>query len=379
MTPYRRTGSRCWWLTVTTRNKSYVRLTSGTHDRAVADDMELMLRSLSRRGSRDWDLIDALLERRVSVPKLYDHWRAGDLDVLRAELDDVDLAPEIKAWEERVSRELKPETVRKYVAQVARIFPRSEKGEWEEVMRSTVSRAWLRKQLAAVPGSNTNRLRHHAAWRSLFGDLTKADLFETNPMDGVTPPPPDESRTPHIEQLGDVIRLVNAMPEGMHRALAALREGSGMEHDAWARFRRSDVVDEEHRIVWAHGEKNKYRDRQVEVDEWAWKIVWPWIKAQALLPDALVFGVTHRQHLDAHTEACEALREKGVRIPEKYTPHACRHTFAIRHLKEGREEWWVANNLGHGDTTEVRRLYGKFRPKPMDLIRAQKRRREKSS
>lgn len=334
-----------------------------------------MVSSLSRRGSRDWDLIDALCDGRLALGELYDHWRNDDLDTVRARLNDVDLAPYIDAWDEALAGRLKPRTVSRYRQCVRFLFPCDGNGVRLPALRSGVTKGWLKERLGQVPQGASNPSKYFAAWRSLFADLVEADVFERSPLDDLTVPALPQSTVPHIDTLDDTVRLVNAMPEGVHRAIAALREGAAMEYDAWSRLRRRDVVDPDHRIVWAHGQKNQFRDRQVEVDGWAWSIFWSYVQSGGFLPDALLFeGITYEAHRQEHAAACRALQEVGVSIPVGYTPHAARHTFAVRHIKEGREEWWVANNLGHGDTNMVRKVYGKFRPKATDLVRAQKRR-----
>jgi hypothetical protein len=62
-----------------------------------------------------------------------------------------------------------------------------------------------------------------------------------------------------------------------------------------------------------------------------------------------------------------------VNIPADYKPHNCRNSFAVRGMKEGRDPVLLASNLGHADTTELLRLYGKFRPAITDLVRADQR------
>lgn len=374
MTPYRRRGSRCWWVTLTDRAGEYRRLTSGTHDRATADDMETCLKSISRRGSRDWDLVEALVAKQITLPELYDYWKAGMLDTLRAKLSDVDLAPLVDQWEADARRTLKAETARKYIGQVLWLCPRGAHGIRQPVLRSSLTSAALSRKLAQVRASNTNRRRHGQAWIHLCKFLKERGAFERSPMLDVTLPPSNKVNRQRIDRFRDVLRYVEAMPAGVHRALAAVREGAGLEISAALAMRRSDIVDEENRIVWAHGDKNEHRDRQVIIERWAWKKFASYVKAGGFLPDALLFPVTDEQHRDVHNETCAELRARGFDIPNRYTPHCCRNTFAVRNIKRGVDLWVVANNLGHADTTTVQKLYGKFRPKLADLVRVQRER-----
>jgi integrase len=159
-----------------------------------------------------------------------------------------------------------------------------------------------------------------------------------------------------------VIRFVNHVKAGPHRAAAALREGAGVELQAMLATRKRDIVDVENRIIWAHGEKNEFRDRQVVVDEWAWKILMAYVKANPMLEDAPLFpGVTERSHRAEVVRVRDELRAQGVNIPANYKPHNCRNTFAVRGMREGRDPILLANNLGHSDTSEVTRRYGAHR------------------
>lgn len=379
MTPYLKENSKCWMLTITTREQTYVRRSSGTHDRATADNMQDMLDSLSRRGSRDWDIVDAILEnrkigaRRLSVAIVYDYYIRRDLEGLRARLADVDLAGDVDAWEKEIRRTLAKESTRKYVAQVAVLFPKDEDGKRLPALRSTISRRSLKEKLAKVSGGNTNRARHGAAWNSVFDYLTELQHFERSPMRDVSVPSSDESDEPHIDDLSDVLALVNAMPQGAHRAMAAFREGAGIEIQAALATRSSDIVDVKERIMWAHGRKNKYRDRQVIVDEWAFRIIQRYVDENHFLPGARLFPVTEKDHRTEHNAAVKALIIAGRAIPEGYSLHNCRNTFYIRGLREGREPQLLSNNLGHGTTTEGLRRYGKYRMTVVDIVRANRR------
>jgi integrase len=371
---YRKKNSKCWMLTVTTRGNAYVRRSSGTHDKPTADGMQEMLNLFSRRGSRDWDLVDAIAFGKLKAALAYDYYVRQDLEGLRAILADVNLAGDVDAWEKEIKRQLAKESARKYTGQVAVLFPKDEEGKRLPAMRSTFTKAYLKRKLALVGGGNTNRARHGVAWNSVFDHLTELDHFERSPMRDVTVPASDDTDEPHIDELADVLALVNAMPAGAHRAMAAFREGAGVEMQAALATRSGDVVDVTERIMWAHGEKNKYRDRQVIVDEWAFKIIQSYIAGNSFMPGARLFPVTEKSHRTEHNLAVKALRARGrVGIPDGYTLHNCRHTFYIRGLREGREPQLLSNNLGHATVVEGLRRYGKYRMTVVDIIRSNKR------
>ena len=383
MTPFLKKSSKCWFVTVTSQEKTYHRLSSGTRDFDVAVDMQDMLNALSRRGSRQWWIIDAILDRTVKIERVFDFY-PDRLEELRAELSDTDLAPAIDAWDEGLddrvkSGDLAASTVVHYRRQVAWLFPKAENDDDEEgarlpVLKSTLTKAWLAAKLKDVGGSATSKRRHAAAWNSCFTAMVDAGTLERNPMDDVKVPKNNKTKPPHIERLDDVIRFVNTVEAGPHRAAAAFREGAGIELQAMLNTRRRDIVDEKNRVMWAHGEKNDDRDRQVIVDEWAFTIIMAYVRSAGLHQDALLFpGVTERNHRAEVYRVRDVLRAQGVNIPANYKPHNCRNTFAVRGLKAGRDPGLLASNLGHVDQAMLLKKYGKHRPAITDLIRADSR------
>lgn len=380
MTPFRKKTSRCWFLTITTKERTHVRRSSGTHDFDTAQAMQDMLTALSRRGSRSWDVIDAIVDGAVTVAHVFDHW-PDRMDALRRELADVDLATKVDEWDRNLttreqSGDLAPATVKHYRRQVDWLFPKVD-GKRSPVRQSTLTPGFFKAKLAEVPGSNTNKRRHAAGWNSLLSYLVESGSLTSNPLDAVTLPKNNKAERPRIERLEDVIRFVTTMEAGPHRAAAAMREGAGVELQAMVNTRRRDIVDEANRVIWAHGEKNEHRDRQVVVDEWAWAILMAYVRATPMHPDAKLFpGVTEKSHRARVYKVRNALRKVGVAIPANYRPHHCRNTYAVRSLRAGKDPVLIANNLGHADTSELLRLYGKHRPAITDLVRADQRKQK---
>lgn len=379
MTPFRKKTSKCWFVTVTSKERTYHRLSSGTRDLDVATEMQDMLTALSRRGSRAWDLIDAILDRTLKIERVFDYY-PDRLDELRTEVSDTDLAPAIDAWEEELAARVKAKTLAEstavhYRRQVAWLFPKDEDDTRLPVRRSVITKkGYLKGKLKDVGGSGTSKRRYAAAWSSCFTSLVEDGVLERNPLEEVTLPKNNKVTSPHIERLDDVIRFVNTVALGAQRAAAAFREGAGVELQAMLNTRRRDIVDVEHRVIWAHGEKNDARDRQVIVDKWAFPIIMEWVKSAGLHQDAPLFpGVTEDNHRAEVYRVRDALRSQGVNIPANYKPHNCRNTFYVRGLKEGRDPVLLSNNLGHGDTSTGIKKYGKHRPAITDLVRADQR------
>ena len=87
---------------------------------------------------------------------------------------------------------------------------------------------------------------------------------------------------------------------------------------------------------------------------------------RGLLPGAPLFTVPQTTYNRAHRATAAALRAAGVAIPEKYTPHNGRHSFAVRKRRAGWPDWKIAAHLGN-TPQEVARTYGRFLPTRDDM------------
>lgn len=95
---FRRPGRKPWTISIPTPGGT-MRKSTGTTDKATARAIERALQDLATR--RVWQLLNAVLENRLSVGELYDASRMQTLEQLRARLDDVDLEPQVAVWLER--------------------------------------------------------------------------------------------------------------------------------------------------------------------------------------------------------------------------------------------------------------------------------------
>ena len=371
---YKRKGSSRYQITVPTRKQGeYIHLSTGTRDEATAEAMAAMWTILGAQGKRQWDLIDAVLERRLKLSRLYDHYIGGTLEQLRKELDDVDLAPEVEKWRATVAQRHRGESIRKYPRWSEALFPLDEKGKVKPALRSVVADpVHISGVLEQLPGGNTNRRRHHEVFTAVFAYLKGKRLVAQNPMAEVGKALKKKREQPHLARLEDALRLVHSMPDARTRAMAALAEGGGLEWQALRAMRPIDVVNAEERIVFAHGSKNVYRDRQAVVDAEFWPAFHDYVKSSGVHPMALLFDMPEATWRGVWRRTCKALREKHVPIPAAYAPHKARHTYTIRHLQAGDDPTLIAENLGHSDVATMFRDYSQHRPKATDIRRAKR-------
>ena len=354
---YRR--GRVYWTRVRQRDGRRVQVSLGTTSSGMAREMEGMLARLVTL--REWDVLEAAQARSDGIGSLLDHWRREGESLLtyRVGLNDPDLNTFVDGWKKWAERRAGPQTVKKYAQQLRALIP-----EGVSFLRSQFCRRELSAALQRMTVSGSTARRHHAAWSSFANYLVEIEVLEHNPLRDVRAPRGNPGRELFLDQ-ADQIRLVNAQPHPFS-ALAALREGAGVEISAALRVRRRDIAETE-RTVFVRGTKNEWRARQVIVEEWAWPILRRAFEDK--LPDARVFeGLSYEPARAEHRSAL-----KACKLPDDYRMHDARHSLAVRWMREGVEPHIIANNLGHRDASLVLRLYGRHRPNAEDLRRVRER------
>ena len=175
----------------------------------------------------------------------------------------------------------------KYLSQLRVLIP-----EGSHFPRSRFRRSELSAFLQRLKTSGSTRRRYHAALSSFANYLVEMEIIEHNPLRDIRAPRANPGREVYLDQ-ADQKRLVEAQPFP-HSALAALREGAGVEISAALRVRRRDISETD-KTVYVRGSKNEWRARNVIVEDWAWPIL-----RRALankLPDAFVFeGLARKSH-----------------------------------------------------------------------------------
>jgi integrase len=315
--------------------------------------MESMLARLA--SLREWEVLESATRKPHGLGALFDAWRTeGEtLEQHRRAIADVDLNAFVDDWQKWAERRATARTVEKYKAQLRVLMP-----EGERYPRSKFRRKELAKALQAIDTSGSTARRYHAAWSSFANYLVQIEQIEHNPLRDVRAPRPNPGRTVYLD-LADQIKLVKAQPQPF-AALAALREGAGVEVGAALGVRRRDVYETEG-TVYIRGTKNEWRSRKVILEKWAWPIFRKTL--QSKLPDALLFdGINYDAARREHKAAL-----KSQQLREDYRIHDSRHSLAVRWMRKGIALHVIANNLGHRDTSMVERLYGRHRVREEDL------------
>jgi integrase len=334
-----RVGKGPYVIRVSSRDGRSIRASTGTTDEGTAKAVRTLIRDL--RMQRRFDLIDAVVDKRITLRDLYDYHRLGKLEELVAELADADLDPLVSEWERSGANE-------RYVFHVRRLIPEGSRFPASRFRRKTVS-----VFLAGLPVSGSTRNRHKASLSVFAKWLVEREVIDSNPVRDVKSAKPNPARMVWLSKK-QARQLVAALPQP-YRALEALMAGTGMEWSAIANTKREDV-DEKERKILARGGKNRYRTRNVFVTEsWAWNEFWPHLKT--LHPNAPLFDLKHDVALLVHHEA-----SKAVGLP-KSTLHDWRHTYAVKALKDGVDRQFIKRQLGHApNSTVVETVYGVYLP-----------------
>src|ERR1043166_5268084 len=145
---FRRNGRPTFYLPVPTRT-GWVQRSAGTLDRGTARAVERMLDALGPKGLRAWDLLDAVLEDRLSIGRLFDAYRLNTLDQLRAELADVDLTAHIEGWQGWLSDRVGASTRERYSAHIRALMPDGQPF-WRSRFTAAVVAQWLATRTALV-------------------------------------------------------------------------------------------------------------------------------------------------------------------------------------------------------------------------------------
>lgn len=134
-----------------------------------------------------------------------------------------------------------------------------------------------------------------------------------------------------------------------------LLHAQGIESGTALRLRKRDVILEQ-RVIRAPGSKNANRDA-LRVCALSAGTPLP-VMSETCIPDALLFdGMSYELARRAHVAVVRA-----TNLPADYTLNSSRHSFAVQQLQDGVPAAFIAQNLGHRDSTMVTTVYGRYSP-----------------
>jgi integrase len=358
---FKRKGSALYYFQGRTQD-GYTRLSTGTDRKALALEVERMWQKLAV-GHRAWDVLQAVLDRRLGIGALYDRWQAArqDVEAIRRDLEDVDLARFVESFG-AVYGLSRPKAVAKTLRRLRWLIP-----EGQPLPRSAVTREYLLAKLHDYRDEHgqpvcANTLRRvHSAWSVFFAYLVEREVFEDNPMAKVGRPAATEPPIGYYE-LETVKRLVAGAPTQELRAAFALAYGGALELGAILALRR-EQVHESTQEVHAPGTKTYRRDRTVAVSAWAWPYIAAVLKDK--LPTAYLFPDQWRKDPSVVSKLHKRA-VKDMKLAPTLTLHHARHHWAVTHLRAGMPVALVQAQLGHSTPVLTLKVYGAFMPQGAD-------------
>lgn len=353
MTPFRAADRKVWKTRVSLPSGETGIFSCGTSDLATARQVDNAISNLKRR--RQWAPLEAVIERRITLGRMFDAYESGTLDTLLKELRDPDLSVLIDGWP----------TNDAYRMQVRRMIPKGNRYPVSRFTRKAISeflatlaphRQSEKSAVRQMSGSTKNRYR---AALSVFARwLLEREVIDVNPVRDVRAAKANPPRMVWLTR-DQAKALIGALP-GEHAAMEALMATTGMELQSVKRLRRRDVS-LDLKTIAAHGSKTAWRNRVVIATEpWAWELVEKHMKP--LTPDAICFSVRGDTLLKTHRRVAASLG-----LPDT-TLHDWRHSYAIWSLRDGVSATAVARQLGHRDTNLLHTVYGRFIPEATDYL-----------
>lgn len=357
MTPFRSRDRKVWKTRITLPSGETGIFSCGTDDLATARQVVNAVKSLKRR--RIWAPLEAVVSKRITLGRMFDAYEAGTLDELLHDLNkpvEIDLSEMIDQWT----------TNDAYRMQVRRMIPKGEKYPAARFTRKAVSeflanlnQSPRRNNEPPRVMSGSTRNRYRAALSVFARWLVEREVIPHNIVGDVRQAKPNAPRMTWLTR-EQAKKLLEALPPE-NRAMEALMAATGMELGAVQRVRRSDIALFTNRVR-AHGSKTLWRNREVvSTEPWAWEMVVRHV--QSILPDALCFTVRGDTLLKTHQRI-----SKELGLPET-TLHDWRHSYAVWSLKDGISETAVAQQLGHKDTSLLRKVYGRYIPDQADFTK----------
>ncbi len=336
-----------WWTRVIGVCGTNIRMSLETSDRATAAACDAWLTDLRNRLDRS-GVLAAVIRRELTPAQAFslgETAAAAWLEQQRATEQDWHVPDAmLDAWERAtVKSGVRARTAAVYRWQVEQLWPAPRRKSW-------LTASTIRAALRALTCGEATKSRYRAALSSFVGWMLEEDLLETNPMTAVPGFAQSAVRDLWYTR-DDARRLLSALPEP-YRSAEAVLYACGWEWGAIPRATAKDL-DLDALTAAAHGTKNVHRDRLTVITDLS---VLPYLRdvKAGKLPHAPLWpDLRGDTCLKVHQATC---RDLGLPVT---TLHDWRHTFAVNNLKDGRSLQFVAQMLGHSNTTQVQTRYGR--------------------
>jgi len=165
------------------------------------------------------------------------------------------------------------------------------------------------------------------------------------------PFPKETRRLPEILTPEEVVRLIEAASNLMHRAMLMTLYGTGVRRNELIRLKVRDI-DSQRMVIHIRQGKGS-RDRDMPLSEKLLETLreyWRWMKPKTYLFPGMVNGWRADVPLTSKV-VWDACREAATRagLQKKVAPHCLRHSYATHLLDAGADLYTIQRLLGHAD------------------------------
>lgn len=206
--------------------------------------------------------------------------------------------------------------------------------------------------------------------RQMYEELYQEEIIDKNPLDRVKNLP-IHTREPQPFTPDEVIKILNEL-EGQEKNLIQFAFWSGLRTSELIALRWQDVDLEQNRI---HIRVAKVRDhlKSTKTKSGTREVTLQPRAREALLSQQTYTGklndiVFYDSRTNSPWKNDQAIRKviwtpalKRANIAYR-NPYQTRHTFASTMLSRGEHYMWVAQQMGHKDWGEIRKVYGRWIP-----------------
>ncbi|MGJ0515194.1 MAG: tyrosine-type recombinase/integrase [Methylomicrobium sp.] len=226
----------------------------------------------------------------------------------------------------------------------------------------------VKEWLAELPCTNKRKNNILTPLRQLYEEMYLDEIINKNPLDRVKNLPV-KSRKPEPFSPGEVASILNEL-DGQERNLIQFAFWSGLRTSELIALSWQDVDFEHNRIFIRHAKVRGYikgTKTSAGLRE---------VTLQAPAKEALLSQQTHTGILgkfifhDSRTNEPwkndqairkivwqPALKNAGLKYRN---PYQTRHTFASTLLSRGENPLWIAQQMGHKDWGQIRKIYGRW-------------------
>jgi len=280
--------------------------------------------------------------------------------------DHYTIGEDLKAWLQRIQSKCQLSTLRDYGSAIHyHLIPK-----FGELPIAELTAFMIKEWLAEIPISNKRKNNILTPLRQLYEEMYLDETIDKNPLDRVKNLPA-RAREPEPFTADEVAKILNEL-NGQERNIIQFAFWSGLRTSELIALRWQDVDLEYNRIfirqakVRGHlkGTKTSAGSREVMLQPQAKEAILSQLKHTGK-PGEIVF---HDSRTDESWKNDQAIR-KIIWMPAlnraglKYrNPYQTRHTYASTLLSRGENPLWVAQQMGHKDWGQIRKVYGRWIP-----------------